>query len=278
MRVSLFVTVAALALHNGPDPLTTKLAAIAKTFPGQIGIAVRHLESGKAAGLRENERFPTQSVYKLPIAMAALRKAKALKWPVSRIVPILPVDVVPGSSESVTRDRVAAAGPHFPLSHLVTFAVSDSDNTASDVLLRFAGGPAAVSKGLTGWQIGTTLKDFDPARNTVTPHAALALLTQIQQDPANAAVLSAMVDCSTGLKRLKGQLPPGTPVAHKTGTGGRTGTLTLAINDVGLITLPNRSHVAIAVFVKDAAASQDACERVIARLARTTWDHYTQKP
>ena len=44
-----------------------------------------------------------------------------------------------------------------------------------------------------------------------------------------------------------------------------------ATNDVGLITLPDRRRLALAVFVVDAHADQDACEAVIARIAQAIY-------
>jgi len=45
-------------------------------------------------------------------------------------------------------------------------------------------------------------------------------------------LLDIMERCETGAGRLKGLLPEGTVIAHKTGTIGGT------TNDVGIITLP----------------------------------------
>ena len=63
-------------------------------------------------------------------------------------------------------------------------------------------------------------------------------------------LLDLMTRVRTGPSRLKGRLPPGTVVAHKTGT------TTVVINDVGIITLPEdgaiQGHLALAVFVTDA--------------------------
>jgi beta-lactamase class A len=67
---------------------------------------------------------------------------------------------------------------------------------------------------------------------------------------------------------LKGLLPTGTVVAHKTGT------LMSIANDVGLVSLPDGGKFAIAVFVKGDTKGVDTQERVIAELARTAYDYY----
>ena len=75
-------------------------------------------------------------------------------------------------------------------------------------------------------------------RDTATPRGMVALLERIYRQgralpPSSELLLDIMRRCRTGENRLKGLLPPGTEVAHKTGTIGRT------TNDVGIITLPD---------------------------------------
>jgi beta-lactamase class A len=86
-------------------------------------------------------------------------------------------------------------------------------------------------------------------------------------------LLDIMRRCRTGEARLKGMLPLGTEVAHKTGTIGRT------TNDVGIVKLPdNTGSVAIAVFVKSSDKEVSARERVIAEIARAVHDFFLFQP
>ena len=74
-------------------------------------------------------------------------------------------------------------------------------------------------------------------------------------------------------KRLKGSLPPGVIVGHKTGTSGKNDKgVSAAVNDIGILVLPNGRHIAIAVLITAAAAPDEASERVIAELARLVAD------
>ena len=84
-----------------------------------------------------------------------------------------------------------------------------------------------------------------------------------------------MAGCATGTTRLKGKLPQDYVVAHKTGSGFTTpeGVIT-AVNDVGIIVLPNGRKMAVSVFVMDSKDFAPACEKVIASMARwlcTEW-------
>jgi beta-lactamase class A len=117
--------------------------------------------------------------------------------------------------------------------------------------------------------------DKDP-RDTSTPGAMTSLLARVWLKdkevlkPESAdLLLDIMRRCETGQARLKGILPEGTEVAHKTGSIGRT------TNDVGIVTLPdNTGHVAIAVFVKASDNPVPARERAIAEIARTVHDFF----
>jgi len=83
-----------------------------------------------------------------------------------------------------------------------------------------------------------------------------------------------MARCRGGANRLKGYLPPGTVVAHKTGSLDETAT-----DDVGVITLPgDAGHIAIAVFVGYSTQPLADREQVIAQLTRSIYDYFLYQP
>lgn len=120
----------------------------------------------------------------------------------------------------------------------------------------------------------------DP-RDTATPEGMATLLARLQKGEllsagSTAFVLDTLARATTGPERLKGLLPPGTRVAHKTGTGGDTGGVNCCTNDVGIITLPGGEHLAVAVFVKSSDKPLAARERAIARLAKAAYDRWAE--
>ena len=46
-------------------------------------------------------------------------------------------------------------------------------------------------------------------------------------------------------------------------------------NDIGIVSLPDGRHLAVAVFVKDSTAAQAEREGAIAKTAKAAWDHWT---
>jgi beta-lactamase class A len=117
--------------------------------------------------------------------------------------------------------------------------------------------------------------------NTATPAAMVGLLAKIARrqvglSAARAALLDdLLLRVKTGQQRIKGDLPPGTPVAHKTGMSDTRDGKTDATNDVGLVTLPNGHQAAVAVFIHASPADLATRERAIARLARAAYDAFS---
>lgn len=235
------------------------------------------LGTARRVAYRGGERFPMQSVYKAPIAMAVLDRVDRGVLRLNEKVMVAKSDMVPSGLHSPIRDRYPG-GIELTLSELVRLAVSESDGTASDVLLRLAGGPAGVTRYLRGigvdqMRVATSEAEMSRGpvvqyRNWATPEGALAFLARVRQP----LPLEFMTATQTGPRRIKGLLPSDTAIAHKTGTSGTSGGLTRATNDIGIVTLPGGRRLAIAVFVSDSRADLDTREGVIAQIARAVWD------
>jgi len=118
--------------------------------------------------------------------------------------------------------------------------------------------------------------EADP-RDHATPLAFLQLLLAIDSGKAMSAesrdfLLGVMSRTRTGAGRIKGLLPKGTPVAHKTGTTGGVA------NDVGYITLPDGRRFAIVVFTNSSKTPVADRDRAIAEIARMLFDYFYLAP
>ncbi|MDW3652502.1 MAG: class A beta-lactamase [Bacteroidia bacterium] len=117
----------------------------------------------------------------------------------------------------------------------------------------------------------------DP-RDQSSPYAMAKLLEKLWDGEMlnkenTELLLDIMLRCETGENRLKGVLPPGTALAHKTGTIGGT------TNDVGIIYLPEEAgHVVVVVFVKDSEKEIPQREKSIAHIARAAYDYFLFHP
>ncbi len=271
------------------DELRKKIEQIASVAKGRVGVAAEVLETGESVSLNTHEHFPMQSVYKLPIAMAVLAQVDNGKLLLEQRVRVEKSEFVRLGQHSPIRDK-NPDGVELSVSELLRFTVSESDGTGSDVLLKLAG-LEAVNRYLSELGINELVvansekeigQDWETQyRNWASPQAALQLLRSLHErrgisEQSQQLLFKLMTETPTGPTRLKGLLPKTAVVAHKTGTSGTSdGGVSAATNDIGLITLPNGQHLAIAVFVSDSPADLITRERVIARIAKAVWDEYS---
>ncbi len=266
--------------------LRAEMANIAQATHGPVGAAACIVEGGPVVSLHGEQRFPMQSVYKLPIAVAILHQVDLGRLSLNQPLRIRQSDLVPPSRGSPIRDKYPH-GTTMTVSQLLQAMMSVSDGTASDVLLTRAGGPERVtaylhSLGVHGIVVATSERAMAQNeqvqyRNWATPKGMVGLLCALQlgqglSAPSRRLLLGLMVGSTTGPDRIKGLLPLGTVVAHKTGASGTVNGLTRATNDVGLITLPDGRHLAVAVFVSDTRVNDTVQASVIAKIARAAWD------
>jgi beta-lactamase class A len=301
-----------------PAKLESAFALLARQTDGTVGAAVQRIGGGPVYTLNAGQTFPMASTFKIAVAGAVLARIDKGDFKLDTMVTVDPAVWVQsaGIAEQMKHPGVALS-----VHNLLELMLTRSDNTATDVMVTQAGGPAAVTAWLrkvgvtSGQRIdadtarliyralgitpgpGTFRENIDRAfaadpskrdmdqkrlpnvpfnndpRDASTPEAMVQLLAAIQSGKAlsassTKALIEIMERCITGEKRLKGLLPQNTVVAHKTGT------LMSIANDVGIVTMPDGSKFAIAVFVKSDTKGVDTQERVIAEIARTAYDHY----
>ena len=284
-----------LELKSDPA-LSGEFVKIAEDVKGKVGALAVVLETGESAGLNADHRFPMQSVYKLPICMAVMDQVRLGNLDLEERIGVTKEDMVRPGFASELRDKNPEGG-EFTIRELLRLSIVESDGTASDVLLRLAGGPGQVQSYLTSIGVKDLAvvnsekeisKDWDTQyQNWGTPAASVELLRWLylhsrstergpDADESRSILLSFMAASVPGAKRLKGALPEGTYVAHKTGTGGTQDRIASATNDMGIIDMPNGKHLLVAVFISDSSTDLNTREKVIARIARAAFDRWSR--
>jgi beta-lactamase class A len=281
--------VVALALAGVCSADQESVETIAQSADGRVGVSAVLLTGNRTRELlsfHSREHFPMQSVYKLPIAMTAMREVDRGKLPLDALVRVDKSEYLRPEQYSPLRDQ-NPAGATVATRELLRLAVSESDGTASDVVLRLIGGPSTVMTYLR--DIGVhdvqvldterTLGEDDSVqyRNWTTPDAAIELLRALLESRAlekssRDLLLQFMTESTRLSTRIKGLLPAGTKVAHKPGTSGASKGITAATNDIGIISLPDGRKILIAVFISDSKADAPTRDAIIARFARHAWD------
>lgn len=278
----IFVAAASTAL----TPLQDRIRAIAAEAKGQVSVACSLPGTRLNCDLNPHAHPPMQSVFKLPLGMFILHRIEQGAFTLDQPVRFRPEDRFIPHEYSPLQDKYPEANVDVPMRELLRLAVSLSDNAAADILLRIGGGPAQVdayvaSLGIHGFhledsehtmqrEIAAQYHDF------FEPAGAVDLLRRLNDrsplSPEHTQLLFEWMEAASLTQRLKGDLPEGVRVFHKTGSSGVDGGIAHATNDIGLIELPDGRRLAIAVFVTDSKADQATRERVIAEIVRTAYD------
>ena len=223
MLITVFGLLLAAPAAAAPAPsLQQQLESIARRVPGKLGVAVLDLDRGTRAAVRGTSPAPMASVFKLPLAVAVLRRAQEQAIPLTVIVRVRWEDRNPGWSPLA--QRVPRNGLDLSLGELLEAAVSKSDNTAADVLLRWMDGPPEVMRmlrrlGVEGIRIDRSERalalDLWGLQPTEAPESLEALLARMERvstqnrleatrrfaaDPRDRASPAALVDLLVSLQ------------------------------------------------------------------------------
>lgn len=287
----------ALASPAFSQSLQSQISAIAAQARGTVSVSCSLPGTSLNCDLNPHNHSPMQSVFKFPLALTALHLADAgkllptqrpgeqLSVTLDRTVRFLPEDRIPGAY-SPLQDRYPEANVDVSLREIIQLTAGLSDNAASDILLRVVGGPAVVqtyirSLGIAEFQLQDSEqvlhRDLTAQyRNWLEPAAAVRLLQLLAGNSplspsATEFLMKILTDSTTTPNRLRAGLPPGTVLAHKSGTSGEHDGKAEATNDIGLITLPDGRRLAIAVFITDARANESTRDAVIAQISKAIY-------
>jgi beta-lactamase class A/beta-lactamase class A VEB len=288
----LFITCQASA--QTADSLQQKIQQIISAKNAEVGVSILSSNGKDVISVKGDGRFPMQSVFKFHIALAMLSEIDKGKFSLGQKIKIEQKELLPGLY-SPLREKYPT-GATLEISEILEYTVSQSDNVGCDVLLRMLGGPQAVEK----YFVKNNFRDVAikineevmqanwdlQFQNWTTPKAANKVLQSFYNNKKKLLskksydfVWKTMKDTTTGANRLKGQLPPGTVVAHKTGTSGmnKTTGITAAVNDIGVVFLPDGRHFFISVFVTSSKENAETNEKIVADIGKAAWDYFANR-
>ena len=270
--------------------LKTKIENILKDKKATVGVCIFANNYKDTLSINGNSHLPMQSVYKFPIALAVLSEIDKKKFTLDQKIKITKKELLPDTWSPI-RDEYPN-GTTLTIAQILTYTVSLSDNNGCDILLRLIGGTKVVEDYLSQNKITNIAikateaemhKEWDVQyQNWATPIGLNTLLIK-SYDSRNTKILSeenykflwkTMIETPRGNKRLKDQLPA-KAIAHKIGTSGTNdANLTPAVNDIGVITLPNGELIFISVLVSNSSENMETNEKIISDIAKASWDYY----
>lgn len=278
--------------HANTDSLRYRIAEYCKTYNATIGVAVSFIEDSDTLSINGNKMIPMLSVYKLPIVMCVLNNVDKGLLTLHTPIRITPNDMHE-KTWSPLRDKLTNTDTSIALSEIIQYTIIQSDNNCCDLLLKSIGGVEAVQtylKQIKQPNIEVNNIEWDIFQspnliysNRATPNDITALLNKLHSatlfsDSCFNFLWKTLSNCTTGNDRIRAHLPKETEVAHKTGTSFTTNEgITPAINDVGIITLPNGKHIALTIFVSESRENRVTNEKIIADITAMIWEYATNK-
>ena len=270
----------AVAEDDPKGKLERELTRIEGESKGRLGVAVLDTESGFQANLHGSDRFPMCSTFKFLASAAILQRVELGQSRLDKLIRFEAKDVVANSP--VSKDHVESG---MTLAELCDAALTQSDNTAGNMLLREIGGPVALTAfarslddsktRLDRWEVELNEAAPGDLRDTTTPEAMLGDLKQVilgkkLSEQSRRTLTDWMLANKTGGTRLRAGLPGDWKAADKTGAGERGTT-----NDIGVFWPPGRKPVLITVYLTGSQASAEERNATIAKVARAVAEAVT---
>lgn len=294
IRFFIFISLSLIILQATAQtniPLRQEIQDIIQDKKTTVGVAII-FDGTDTLTVNNQYRYPTMSVYKFHQALAVLDYLNKHNLPLEQQVYVSKSALLP-ETHSPLRDKKPEGNFYMPIKELMQYSVSQSDNNACDILFNFLGGTAPVEqyiKNLGIQQIAITKteqemsEDFDNQYgNWTTPYAAVQLLEIFIQQKLFASnykifLSDALIQTSTGKDKIKGLLPSGTIVGHKTGMSSRNSNgVKAGDNDLGFIKLPNNKNLSIAVFIVNSTEDDRTNAEIIAQISKAAYDYFKVK-
>ncbi|WP_435827890.1 class A beta-lactamase [Nocardia fluminea] len=254
-------------------PATATFADLEAKYGARLGLSVVDTGTAATANFREGERFPMASTFK-GLACGALLQAHPLSTGYfDQVIRYTAADIVVNSPET---EKHIDTG--MTVTALCDAAITLSDNTAGNMLLRLLGGPAGFTAFLRS--LGDTVSRLDrwePELNTAIPgderdtttaaalvanYRALVVGTALQE-PERAQLATWLKASKTGAKRIKAGLPTDWIVGDKTGTPAYGSAL-----DVAVAWPPNRAPLVLAVLTTKPDQNAEPSNDLVAEATR----------
>ena len=231
---------------QAPAELRNTIRTLGREFSGEVGIAVKSVDEGWTASWMPDRLYPQQSVSKLWVAITALDAVDKGRISLDDRVTLTKSDLT--LFHQPIRSKVLGNGAlTTTIKELLYEALTKSDNTANDKLMRSVGGPDAVRRmisakklgsirffdgerslqskiaGLTWTQSYSIGRAFYEARNALPMSIRRAAFNRYISDPYDGATAGAIVDALARLKQGQLLSPSSTALLLKIMGNTRTG-------------------------------------------------------
>jgi beta-lactamase class A len=268
--------------------LKKQINQITKGKNATIAVSILDFETNKSIEINGDKKLPMLSVFKFHIALTVLDWVDQGKLNLDQKIFIKKEELLENTWSPI-REKYPNGNIEMPLRELIKYTVAGSDNNGCDILLRLIGGTETVqkfinSKGIKNFAIKFNEEEMtyeNMYENFTTTNDSNLLLKnffdgKILSKNSTDFLMKTMIETTTGTTKIVAQLPKNIKIAHKTGSSGKNNQgLTIAENDIAIITLPNGKHYAISVFVSDSMESEETNTKIIADISKLVFDYFS---
>src|SRR5436190_7615702 len=301
--------------------IATLRAQIEKLIPrarGEVGVAIKHVESGVEVLVNADKTYPMASTYKVPILTEIFYQRAAGKLALSDRIEVTPADVHPGGTIALLLD---GPGLQMSIHNLIQLMMRVSDNSAADILINKVGAANVTARmrglGLDSNRVDRTtlemildqegldyatygklpiaqLRERLDAIDPQTAARANERFNKLEKDVATPRQMNLLlekiyrgeiVDRASSDEIIEfmnhsmiGQARIPGSLPEGTRVVHKTGTISGSTNDTGIVFLPDGRHLLITVFTRDAKAPAADRERVIADISKYAYDYFVFNP
>ncbi|HYF91223.1 MAG TPA: serine hydrolase [Symbiobacteriaceae bacterium] len=228
---------------------------------GTYGVYVLDLASGRGVGINSDKVFPAASTFKLPMVLYILDLVAQGKATLDEAVTYAPSDWEEGTG---TLQDWIGVGDRLQVRELIELAITQSDNIATQMLLRRFGVQNVYEY---MHRLGGQVTHYDDGVIGTTPREMAAYMRQAQanliRDPGLKAFLLEALENTAFADRTAAGVPQGVAVAHKIGT------LPNVVNDIALVEAPGHPFIIAAFSV---GVDDEVAPSVITEVTRKVYD------
>lgn len=290
-----FLLTLGFAQAQSIEGLRHKIKQVLKGKSATVGVAIQGANPAEAIAINGDKHLPMQSVYKYHLALAVLHQVDQGKFKLSKKMTISQKMMDTYKNLWSPLRKKYPKGVTITLAEMIEYTVAWSDNLGCDLLFELVGGTKAVeaymhkigvkdiavvypeiimqARWSTQYDNWTTAKAATQALALFFKNSQKLLSTQ-----SHNFLLGVLKGTQTGKKSIRGFLPKETVVAHKTGYSGKNKKGVIgALNDIGIVFLPNGTHFYISVLVSNSSEGYAASQKIIADVAKLAWDYFNKK-
>lgn len=277
--------VTAPAVGQRPTALASAIAARIAAVPGaEVGVSYRDLATGDSLDVGADVSFHAASTMKIPVMIEVLRAVEAGRLGLDQGILLVNRfhSIVDGSpyaldaGEDSDSSMYLQTGRRVPVRELLERMIVRSSNLATNALIALVGADRAEASaralGATHIRVLRGVEDgkaYAAGLSNTTTSADLAVLLQrIERNealgPASGRLMKEILLRQEFNEEIPAGVPPGTPVAHKTGS------ITATLHDAAIVYPPGRAPYVLVVLTRN--IPQDATARaLIADISRLVW-------